>query len=100
MKKVYLKDHRACRVTFTLPRAAVKKAKSVHVVGDFNDWESEATPLKRQKDGSFAATIDLQVGREYRFRYLIDKNRWENDWAADRYEPSGYASEENSIVVV
>ena len=42
------------------------------------------------KDGSFSAKLELDAGREYQFRYLIDGSRWENDWKADKYIPAPY----------
>jgi len=101
VKKTYLKSRPACKVTFELPKAAVDGASKVAVVGDFNDWRTDdAVSLKRQKDGRFAVTVELAVGRAYRFRYLIDGKRWENDWAADRYEPATIGGAENSVVEV
>jgi 1,4-alpha-glucan branching enzyme len=100
VKKSYSKGRQVCKVTFSLPKPAVSGAKSVVVVGDFNDWGSKPTPLKPQKDGSFATALELEAGRTYRFRYLIDGKKWENDWAADRYEASDIAGAENSVVEV
>lgn len=101
MKKTYLKSRPVCKVRFELPKAAVDGASKVTVVGDFNDWRTDdAVSLRRQKDGRFAVTLELAVGRAYRFRYLIDGKRWENDWAADRYEPATIGGAENSVVEV
>ena len=100
MKKSYSKGRRVCKVTFSLPKPAVTGAKTVAVVGEFNEWGAKPTPLKRQKDGSFSTALELEAGRAYRFRYLIDGERWENDWAADRYEASDIAGAENSVVEV
>ena len=100
IKKQYLKSKPVCKVTFRLSSEAAEKAKSVHVVGEFNDWNQQATPMKRLKSGEHIATMDLEIGREYQFRYLIDENIWENDWDADKYIPSLYGGCENSIVVV
>lgn len=99
IKKQYLKSGPTCRVTFTLPKAATAEAQGVALVGDFNNWDREATPMKRLKDGSFSITLDLQRDREYRFRYLIDGNRWENDWYADRYEKNRYGDDDSVVVV-
>jgi 1,4-alpha-glucan branching enzyme len=96
----YLKSRPVGKVTFRLPGEAVPKAKKVHLVGEFNDWNEKATPMKRLRDGSYKATLDLACGRTYRFRYLIDGETWENDWDAHRYEPSDYSGEEDSIVEV
>jgi len=99
IKKEYLEDRNICRVTFRLPRIAAPDAKTVCIVGDFNKWDTHVNPMKKQKNGDYIVTIDLEPGREYQFRYLIDETTWENDWNADRYEPSPYGGD-NSIVVV
>lgn len=98
LKKQYLKSKPVCKITFRLPREAAPDARSVSLVGDFNGWVAGATPMKRLRDGSFSATVELQNGRDYRFRYLIDGGRWENDWRADRYEPNSFGSEDSVVV--
>ncbi len=82
------------RVTFVLPEPA---ADAVHLVGDFTDWQASKA-MRRSKDGSWSAAYDLEPGREYGFRYLIDGTRWANDPAADKYVPNPYGSD-NSVVV-
>jgi 1,4-alpha-glucan branching enzyme len=96
-KKQYLKSRPACKVTFRLPQQAAPEAREVSLVGDFNGWSAEATPMKRLKAGDFTATMELAKGREYRFRYLIEGGRWENDWQADRYEPNAFGGEDSVI---
>lgn len=100
LEKRNLKSRPVTKVTFRLPRAAAPEAKKVHLVGDFNDWKTDATPMTRLKNGEFKAVLDLETGREYQFRYLIGDDTWENDWDADKYVPSGLAAVENSVVVV
>ncbi len=51
------------------------------------------------KSGDFKATLDLSCDREYRFRYLIDSNRWENDWKADKYIPNAFGDDDSVVVV-
>ena len=99
IKKEYTKNKTACKVTFVLPKKATNGAKSVSVVGDFNNWDSESIPMKRLKNGGFEAIINLKPNQEYQFRYLIDGTAWENDPAADKYIPTPYNSE-NSVVVI
>ena len=95
--KKFLKSKPVCKTTFTLPVEAAPKAKAVALIGDFNDWKVEdGIKLKKQK-GQFKATVDLEAGKEYQFRYLIDGESWENDWAADAYAPTPYGVE-NSVV--
>ena len=100
LKKQYLKSRPVCKVTFRLGRQAAAEAARVHLVGDFNNWQTNETPMKRLKNGEFTVTLDLPVNQSYQFRYLIDQNSWENDWDADQYVPSGIAATENSVVVV
>jgi 1,4-alpha-glucan branching enzyme len=99
-EKKYVKAKPVCKVTFCLSKDAARDAKTVTIAGDFNDWSHTATPLKRDKNGSFKVTLELEKDREYQFRYLIDGATWENDWQADKYVMAGIGSTENSVVVV
>ncbi len=100
IQKEYLKKKGRCKVTFHIPPERVDGAVSVHVVGEFNGWDEEATPMSRGKDGGFSATVQLEPGGEYQFRYLVDGCVWENDWEADRYVPTPFGNSENCVVVV
>ncbi|WP_319521834.1 isoamylase early set domain-containing protein [uncultured Desulfosarcina sp.] len=100
LKKQYLKNKERCKVTFRLPKAAAPKAKTIHIVGEFNDWSTVKTPMKRLKSGEFTAVVELAPGRDYQFRYLIDQTFWENDWDADRYVKSDFGDCDNSVVAV
>jgi len=99
IKKQYFKTKQVCRVTFQLPKDAAAEAKSVFIVGEFNNWNIHAAPMKKLRSGGFTITLDLEPGREYQFRYLIDDTNWENDWNADRYVKSPYGDSDNSVVV-
>lgn len=94
-KKEYTKTGRSCRVTFELP--AEVNAKTANLCGDFNDWNQTSHPMKRGRDGSFKLTVSLKPGREYRYRFLLDGERWENDWAAEGYVPNALGSEDSLI---
>ncbi len=98
--KSYLKTKPVCKVKFVLPKTQINGAKSVQLVGEFNNWDTDALPMRKQKSGDYAATIDLEPGQEYAFRYLIDGQEWENDGEADKYIPSLVCEAENSVVVV
>ena len=99
LEKRCLKSRPITKVTFRLPTKAALDAEIVHLVGDFNDWRIDATPMTRLKNGEFKVCLDLETGREYSFRYLIGSDTWENDWEADKYVPSGITAVENSVVV-
>jgi 1,4-alpha-glucan branching enzyme len=100
INKEYLKSRKTCKVTFRLPRIAATDAKSVCIVGDFNNWNLYANPMKKLKNGNYTVTLELKPGKEYQFRYLIDESKWENDWNADKYVKSPYGDSDNSVVVV
>ena len=84
-------------VTFTLP--AEVQAGTVALCGEFNDWSGGGTQLERGSDGSWQATIALEPGRSYRYRYLLDGQRWENDGQADRQVPNALGSIDSVVVV-
>lgn len=100
LQKRYVKTRGVSKVTFRLPAEAAPEAAEVALVGDFNDWDPAAHPMTRLKSGEYKLTLDLEPGREYGYRFLIDGQVWENDWDADKYVPSGFADTENSVVVV
>ncbi len=87
----------AIDVTFTLP--AEVQADTVALCGEFNEWSAEHVPLERGTDGTWRATVALEPGRSYRYRYLLDGNRWENAWQADRYVPNPYGGTDSVVMV-
>jgi 1,4-alpha-glucan branching enzyme len=97
IRKSYNKSRSSCLVTFTIPKEVA--AEVVHLCGDFNDWSDSEHPLTKRKDGRFSRSISLRAGNEYRFRYLLDRSRWENDGGADAYEANPFGSE-NSVLRV
>jgi 1,4-alpha-glucan branching enzyme len=99
LKKLYLKTRQLCKVTFRLPKEAVPEATQVTLVGDFNQWNTSETPMKKMKNGDFTVTLELACDQEYRFRYLIDSSQWENDWQADKYVPNCYGSDDSIVSI-
>jgi len=99
IKKQYFKKKSQCKVTFRVQKEMGNGAKEMHVVGEFNGWDTCATPMKSHRDGTFAATVDLDPNRKYQFRYLADGVNWLNDKDADTYLHCPYANCENSVVI-
>jgi 1,4-alpha-glucan branching enzyme len=95
IKKNYSKERQSCRVTFELPPEV--NAQTACVCGEFNDWDVLANPMRHRKNGSFTLVIPLKPGRSYRFRYLLDDIRWENDWTADSYVPNVFGSDDSVV---
>jgi predicted flap endonuclease-1-like 5' DNA nuclease len=100
LKKQYLKSKPVCKVTFSLPAHAVNGAKEVKLLGDFNNWSPESAPKMKAAKDEYKAVLELETGRQYQFRYLIDEATWENDHQADGYIPSPYFGIDNSVVVL
>lgn len=99
IKKQYLKSNGWCNVTFRLPKDAAPDARIVNVVGEFNNWNLTETKMKKLKSGDFTVTLKLHKDREYKFRYLIDASRWENDWSADRYVPNSFGCDDSLVII-
>jgi len=97
LKKYTYPGGERCRIWFYLP--AEVDAEEANLVGDFNQWDETATPMKQKKDGTFYIALTLDTGKTYQFRYLLDHKRWENDWNADDYVRTEMGVE-NSVVEV
>lgn len=72
-------------VTFTLALGS----GPVSVAGDFNEWDDNVTPLLMQGE-TLSATVTVEGGRCYAFRYVDEQGRWFNDDVADSYEPNSF----------
>ena len=96
VKKQFLKSKPVCKVTFSI---VAKEANKVAVVGSFDDWNTQSSPLKKLKNGSFKGTIDLEANASHEFKYLID-GVFVNDTEADGYAWNDYAGGENSLITL
>lgn len=100
IKKRYAKDGASCTVTFIIQPEQAEGITTAFVAGDFNNWSRNATPMKKSATGSFEASVKLDTGREFHFRYLLDDVKWDNDWHADKYVQSPFRDADNSVVIV
>ncbi len=83
------------RVTFTVdPRVG---ARTAAVCGEWNDWSAGAGVMRRDTEGGFSLTVSRDTGRAYRFRYLLDGRRWDNDWAADAYVRNDFGGDDSVV---
>lgn len=97
LTKTYSKEGNVCMVTFELP--ASHAAQTACLCGEFNNWNEASHPLELQESGRLTLTLALQSGNTYRFRYLLDGHRWENDEGADAYVPNPFGSDDSVIEV-
>lgn len=68
------------------------KAKSVSLVGTFNDWNPEKTPMNRGKDGTWSVQVSLPQGR-HEYLFLVDGSRYESDPNALELRQDGMGNE-------
>ncbi|HEV2749013.1 MAG TPA: isoamylase early set domain-containing protein [Gemmatimonadales bacterium] len=74
-------------------------ARSVHVVGTFNDWRPGTIALEDlDHDGVWTATVVLPTGT-YEYMFVVDGERWVPDHLADRLVADDFGRE-NSVVIV
>jgi hypothetical protein len=74
-----------------------RTAKSVAVVGSFNDWDATKTVLTRIGDSVWTAAIPLAPGR-YEYQLVVD-GKWIANPAAQETAPSEFGAA-NSVIIV
>jgi 1,4-alpha-glucan branching enzyme len=72
-------------------------AENVMVVGDFTEWDHNPIALKKQKDGTWKATVPLDPG-EHEYRFIVD-GKWQDDSQCAQRKPNGFG-QQNCIRVV
>jgi len=82
------------KVTFVLD----EDIGQVSVVGDFNDWDPFAHPLRKRRNGTRSVTVDVGSGR-HAFRYLADGYGFFDEPEADAIEANGYGDTHSMLVV-
>ena len=90
------KDKGGVRLTFVL--SLQDTPEPVSVLGDFNNWDPHAHPLKKRANGTRSATVVVPAGGRYAFKYLADGGTWFTDTDADEHASNEYG-QVNSIVV-
>jgi 1,4-alpha-glucan branching enzyme len=100
VKKQYYKTRPYCKVTFRLSKKIAGNAQKVAIAGDFNEWQSERTPMKALKSGDFTASVQLTKGHEYQYRFVLNDREWITDESADKQVYCEFANAHNAVVVV
>ena len=74
-------------------------ASQVVVVGDFNDWDPDATPLRPGNEGgTWRVELKLPPGR-YRYTFLVDGRRWVPDPAEPRAADDDFGAPTSVLTV-
>jgi 1,4-alpha-glucan branching enzyme len=74
-------------------------ADRINLVGDFNDWNEESLPLSRNRRGDWHTELELDAGREYRFRYLFNGHEWRDEFLADKFTPNAFGSFDSVVAL-
>ena len=78
---------------------ADRGAKSVTVAGDFNSWDTAATPLTdADGDGVWSGLVALRPG-SHKYMFVVDGQKWVTDPEADHYIDDGFGMR-NAVVTV
>lgn len=100
IKKTELKSGKF-KVNFKIDSKSTKSFANASLVGDFNNWDASKDQMKKlKKDGSFSIQKTLEGGKEYQFKYVLDKENWINEPEADRLVPTQFADSQNSVVAL
>ena len=75
--------------SFTAPGAL-----SVQLVGDFTHWQQRPINLRKEADGVWRTTVELEPGLHH-YRFLVD-GQWRNDPSCTLRVPNPFGSE-NSV---
>jgi 1,4-alpha-glucan branching enzyme len=85
---------RLVQFVFVAPRAS-----SVTLVGDFNDWDDHATPLRAASSGGlWSVEVPLAPGRHL-YAFVVDGTTWRPDPAAPPSRGEDFGTP-NSVVTV
>jgi 1,4-alpha-glucan branching enzyme len=56
-------------------------AQEVFLVGEFNDWDAKATPMRRSPDGTWRVQLLLSPGF-HRYKFVVD-----SIWRCSAHQP-------------
>jgi glycosidase len=65
-----------------IPGPTAARLHSVNVAGDFNNWSTTATPMRRTAAGAWAASVPLSPGI-HQYKFVLNGNQWITDPSAN-----------------
>ena len=104
MRETHDFDHR----NFSPPRVEGNKilfffhddaAREISLCGDFNDWLTNKNRLEKQSSGFWQTEIEMPPPGKYRYKFVIDGNRWTEDASHALKEADGFGGF-NSVIFV
>ena len=75
------------------------QARGVSVVGNFNDWQPEAAPMKKMPDGRWTIHLELHHGH-HRYLFLVDGQPMLDPKAQGAVRDKNQWSEKVSVIAV
>jgi 1,4-alpha-glucan branching enzyme len=75
------------KIQFVFP---APEAQKVSLGGDFNNWDTHADPMKKDKKGIWKVTVNLKPAR-YEYLFFVDE-KWENDPSCTENVPNVFGS--------
>lgn len=72
-------------------------AKSVYLVGSFNKWDINGTPMKKDESGLWKTNIKLAPGT-YEYLFHVD-GQWQNDPKGTELKENPFGTMNNVLVV-
>jgi cyclomaltodextrinase / maltogenic alpha-amylase / neopullulanase len=71
----------------------------VVVVGDFNGWSHDATPMIRRDNGRFSVSVEMTEG-VHLYKFMVD-GKWVNDPQSDPNleQPDGFGGKNSALLV-
>lgn len=82
------------RITFTIK---IPGADHVSLMGDFNEWDEKAHPMRKYENDTWKKTVFLDPGR-YEYKFQVD-GQWYNDPDNDRLCPNRFGTFNNFLIV-
>ena len=81
---------------YTFVYRASKKLDAASVAGTFNNWNTNANPMKADADGvTWRATLPLEVGK-YQYKFVLNGR----DWVTDPTAATDEAGSGNSVLTL
>jgi len=96
LQKEFTPKRTVCKVKFSVPSDWAEK--EVILAGDFNDWNTSDLKLEKKND-KWETLVRLKPENKYKFKYLVDGERWVNDDSADDYVANDFGSEDSLVIV-
>jgi 1,4-alpha-glucan branching enzyme len=76
---------------------AAPDAKKVFLAGEFNNWDPESLPMKKDKKGVWRTTVKVLPGR-YEYKFMAD-NAWVENLPGLELSPNPFGTQ-NFVILV